>query len=178
MDDNLSKLLVDVIKEPPTGPVHKSFYAQAILTIKDLLASDDAIVDLLSYDDNGTDTDLYPIRKIQIKNLRDCLLDRVNCHGPDLLEFPPCTISDVLAFVCLRPPSAVIPRVASATPAQLFLAKHKLRYLERKHTSDLDADNNADADEDDVAANGDMEAEDDVENESQGRNRSCRRRRR
>ena len=63
MDNNLSRLLVDVIQDPPDGPVHQSFSDQAIIAISDLLTSDDAIVDLLSYDDNGTERGLYPIKK-------------------------------------------------------------------------------------------------------------------
>jgi len=99
MEADLSKLLVDMIKNPPAGPVHRSFDARAIITITDLLQWVDAIVDILFYDDRGTPKDVCSLKKRQVKNIRDFLIDRNNRQVQDALDPSTFTFTKLIDFV-------------------------------------------------------------------------------
>ena len=113
IDADLSAILTKVIKDNPGGQVHLSFIAQAILTTTEYLQCDDDIVDTLFYEDDKGDTrDIYPLKKKQVKNLRDFLLDRSNRLLPDALDPTVFTFDKAMHFIALgekitRPPATV-----------------------------------------------------------------------
>ena len=55
MDADLAAMMDGIIVDPVDGPVRTSLITCGILTPGDLLEANDAIVDFLTYDDNGTD---------------------------------------------------------------------------------------------------------------------------
>ena len=114
MDATLSTLLEDIIKDPPGGHVHQLFEAHAILTITDLLQCDDDIVDSIFYEEKGDTRDIYPLKKRQVKNIQNFLLDRQNRQVPDRLDPSAFTFTEVINFISLggtvnRPAAPVIP---------------------------------------------------------------------
>lgn len=82
MDAVLTALLEVILSDPPDGPIQKSFNAAYVETPDDFLMMPDSIVDTLKYDNNGTDEDIPPLRKVKIKNLRNFLMDRINQNLP------------------------------------------------------------------------------------------------
>ena len=127
MEANLSSLLKDIIKDLPDGPIHKSFSKMDIDSTKNLLQADDSIVDILSYDDNGTNTVVNAMKLRQVKNLRDLLAD---CNNQiESLDRSAFTFDNVINFVTLggsftRPIAPVVPNsVATATQVQVDLDK-------------------------------------------------------
>ena len=89
-----------------------------------LLQADDSIVDILSYDNNGTDTNLNALKLCQGKNLRDFLIDHNNRQ--ELLDPSAFTYDDVVRFITLcgyitRPAQAVVPASVATTAKQVQL---------------------------------------------------------
>ena len=128
-----------MIKDPPAGPVHRSFAGQAIIiTITDLLQCYNDIVDSLSYDDNDTPKVIYPLKMKEIKNLRDFLIDRSNRQVQDALDLSAFSFDEVIDFITLggtitRPTTnapVVTASIATATQVQLDLDKTPLNNWE------------------------------------------------
>ena len=76
MDAVLAALLEDILKDPLDGPVQISFNASLIESTLDFLAADDHILNVLAYDENGTDKAIHPMRIHKIKLLREFIKDR------------------------------------------------------------------------------------------------------
>jgi len=133
--------LTKVVKDQPGGQVHLSFIAQAILTTSEFLQCDADIVDTLFYEDDKGDTrDIYPLKKKQVKNLRDFLLDRSNRLLSDALDPTAFTFNKAMLFITIgstvtRPPAPVVPAsITTATQVQADLDKTLLNNWERgKH---------------------------------------------
>jgi len=100
MDAALAALLEDILKDPPAGPIRKSFEAAFIKTTGDLCRVQDYILDTLKYELNGTDTDLPPMRIVRIKCLRDFLANRNSENLP--LDSSSFVTHDVTAFITAR----------------------------------------------------------------------------
>ena len=76
MDADLTAMMDNIMHDPVDGPVRNSLGLCGINTAMELLEADDPVVDTLVYDDNGKDTNLPPIKKIEIKYLCNFLIDR------------------------------------------------------------------------------------------------------
>ena len=131
MDATLVALLEDILRDPPAGPIRKAFEAAFIETTGDLCIVPDYILDTLTYDLNGTDTAIPPMKIFRVKNLRDFLANRNNENLPlDSSSFIPQDITDFMtAGGNIAPP--VPPFVVNAIQAQADLDKNNLQNWER-----------------------------------------------
>ena len=97
MDAALAALLEDILKDPPAGPIRKSFDAAGIETTNDVCVVPDYILKTLKYELNGREKDLHFSTKLRIRNLRDFLADRTNKHLP--LDSSTFVRQDVMTFI-------------------------------------------------------------------------------
>ena len=97
--------------------------------VTDFLYCDDYIIDSLTFDDNGTPTNLYPLKVRRIKLLQDFLADSDNPNFPDALDPSAFTVEGVRKFLnaggtITRPVQVVVPAsVATSMQVQLDLDK-------------------------------------------------------